>query len=120
MHDRETGRRPVNLQPGLGHVARRLQARKDTKAVLPEAAAQQRDRRLIQVFLSGGANAKAHSANPVRDAGTAALMVSHDLAQVRRVADQVTLIDRVVRRSGSPAAVLADNLAASFALDAGL
>jgi zinc transport system ATP-binding protein len=54
-----------------------------------------------------------------RDAGTAALMVSHDLAQVRRVADQVTLIDRVVRRSGSPAAVLADNLAASFALDAG-
>jgi zinc transport system ATP-binding protein len=54
-----------------------------------------------------------------RDAGTAALMVSHDLAQVRRVADQVTLIDRVVRRSGAPAAVLADNLAASFALDAG-
>jgi zinc transport system ATP-binding protein len=54
-----------------------------------------------------------------RDSGTAALMVSHDLAQVRRVADQVTLIDRAVRRSGSPSAVLADNLAASFALDAG-
>jgi len=42
-------------------------------------------------------------------------MVSHDLARVRRVADQVTLIDGVVRRSGTPAAVLAADLAASLA-----
>ena len=32
-------------------------------------------------------------------------MVSHDLAQVRRIADQVTLLDREVRGSG-PADVL--------------
>ena len=50
-----------------------------------------------------------------RSSGTSALMVSHDLAQVRRVADQVTLLDTVVRRSGSPATILADGLASSFA-----
>jgi zinc transport system ATP-binding protein len=46
---------------------------------------------------------------------TAVLMVSHDLGQVRRLADQVTLLDRRVRRTGTPAVVLADNLAASLA-----
>lgn len=50
-----------------------------------------------------------------RSSGTSVLMVSHDLAQVRRVADQVTLLDTVVRRSGAPAKVLADGLASSFA-----
>jgi zinc transport system ATP-binding protein len=50
-----------------------------------------------------------------RSCGTAVLMVSHDLAQVRRLADHVTLIDRAVRRTGTPATVLADDLAASFA-----
>lgn len=50
-----------------------------------------------------------------RSSGTSALMVSHDLAQVRRVADQVTLLDRVVHRSGAPAKILADGLASSFA-----
>ena len=51
--------------------------------------------------------------------GTGVLMVSHDLGQVRRLADQVTLIDRHVRRSGTPATVLADDLAAALAVDAG-
>lgn len=50
--------------------------------------------------------------------GTGVLMVSHDLGQVRRLADQVTLIDRHVRRTGTPATVLADDLAASLAVDA--
>jgi zinc transport system ATP-binding protein len=50
-----------------------------------------------------------------RASGTSALMVSHDLAQVRRVADHVTLLDMVVRRSGLPATILADGLASSFA-----
>ena len=40
-------------------------------------------------------------------AGTAVLMVSHDLAEVRRVADQVTWLDRSVRMTGAPEAVLA-------------
>jgi ABC-type Mn2+/Zn2+ transport system ATPase subunit len=47
-------------------------------------------------------------------------MVSHDLGQVRRVADQVTLIDQSVRRTGTPAEVLSDNLASSFALGSGM
>jgi len=50
-----------------------------------------------------------------RSAGTGVLMVSHDLAQVRRIADHVTLIDRHVHRSGPPAQILADDLAGSFA-----
>lgn len=52
-----------------------------------------------------------------RDAGTSVLMVSHDLGQVRRIADRVTLIDKTVRRTGVPADVLADDLARSLALD---
>lgn len=51
--------------------------------------------------------------------GTSVLMVSHDLDQVRRIADRVTLIDKTVRRSGAPARVLADNLARSLAIDSG-
>jgi zinc transport system ATP-binding protein len=52
-----------------------------------------------------------------RSGETSVLMVSHDLGQVRRVADRVTLIDRTVRRSGAPERVLADDLARSLALD---
>ena len=44
-------------------------------------------------------------------------MVSHDLGQVRRIADRVTLLDRQVRRSGPAADVLADGLAGSLAMD---
>ena len=55
-----------------------------------------------------------------RENGTSVLMVSHDLEQVRRVADQVTLIDQSVRRTGAPAEVLSDNLASSFALGSGM
>lgn len=47
--------------------------------------------------------------------GTSVLMVSHDLAQVRRIADRVTLIDKQIRRSGEPAKILADDLASSLA-----
>lgn len=54
-----------------------------------------------------------------RDAGTSVLMVSHDLDQVRRVADRVTLIDQTVRRTGTPAEVLSGGLAASFAVGGG-
>lgn len=43
--------------------------------------------------------------------GTAVLMVSHDPAQVRRIADAVTWIDRRVRGAGAPAAVLEARLA---------
>jgi zinc transport system ATP-binding protein len=46
--------------------------------------------------------------------GTSTLMVSHDLDHVRRIADQVTLLDRRVLRSGPPASVLAENLAESL------
>jgi zinc transport system ATP-binding protein len=42
-------------------------------------------------------------------AGTAVLMVSHDLAQVRRVADCVTVINVEVLRTGSPQAILPDD-----------
>jgi zinc transport system ATP-binding protein len=47
-------------------------------------------------------------------AGTTVLMVSHDMAQVRRLADRVTLLDRSVRRTGSADEVLADGAAASL------
>jgi zinc transport system ATP-binding protein len=55
----------------------------------------------------------------LRESGTAVLMVSHDLGQVRRIADRVTLIDRIVRRTGTPAEVLADDLARALAVDTG-
>jgi zinc transport system ATP-binding protein len=50
------------------------------------------------------------------DAGTSVLMVSHDLGQVQRLADCVTLIDQTVRRNGPPAEVIAGDLASLFAL----
>jgi len=49
--------------------------------------------------------------------GTSVLMVSHDLGQARRIADRVTLVDKTVRRTGTPARVLADDLARSLATD---
>jgi len=52
-----------------------------------------------------------------RDSRTSVLMVSHDLGQVRRVADRVTLIETTVRRTGPPGAVLADGLARALATD---
>ncbi len=55
----------------------------------------------------------------LKRSGTGVLMVSHDLGQVRRIADRVTLLDRTVRRSGTPAEVLADDLARSLAVDTG-
>ena len=45
-----------------------------------------------------------------RESHTSILMVSHDLAQVRRMADHVTVIQETVRRTGSAATVLADGL----------
>ena len=50
------------------------------------------------------------------DSETGVLMVSHDLGHARRIADQVTLLDREVRRSGPPSSVLTGDLAASLAL----
>jgi zinc transport system ATP-binding protein len=50
-----------------------------------------------------------------RSAQTTIFMVSHDLGQVRRLADRVTLLDRRVRRTGSPAQILMHDLAGSFA-----
>jgi len=47
--------------------------------------------------------------------GTSVLMVSHDLGQVRRIADRVTLLDQVVRRTGAPTQVLTGDLADSLA-----
>ena len=52
-----------------------------------------------------------------RDSRTSVLMVSHDLRQVRRIADRVTLIETTVRRTGPPGAVLADGLAHALAID---
>ena len=46
--------------------------------------------------------------------GATVLMVSHDLAQVRRIGDDVTLLARTVRRSGPPGEVLRGDLASSL------
>ncbi len=40
------------------------------------------------------------------DHGTTILMISHDRAQVRRVANRVTLLDRQIKDTGQPAKVL--------------
>ncbi|MFT3764661.1 MAG: ATP-binding cassette domain-containing protein [Minicystis sp.] len=48
------------------------------------------------------------------DHGTTVLMVSHDVAQVRRLADTVTWIDGTVRRAGTPAEVLGEASAFPF------
>lgn len=45
-----------------------------------------------------------------REAGLTVLMVSHDLDQVRRLADRVTVLNRVVQRDGPPAEVLTADL----------
>jgi zinc transport system ATP-binding protein len=42
----------------------------------------------------------------LRAAGTTTLLVSHDTDEVRRVADQVTLLSRTVKRTGRPAELL--------------
>lgn len=46
--------------------------------------------------------------------GTAVLLVSHDLPQVRRLAARVTVLDRSVRKSGRPEAALEGTLAESL------
>ncbi len=51
--------------------------------------------------------------------GTTILIVSHDPAQVRRLADQVTVLDRTVRRTGSVAEVFGAEPAAGL-LQAGM
>jgi zinc transport system ATP-binding protein len=51
----------------------------------------------------------------LRAAGGTVLMVSHDLDQVRRVADQVTLLARTVRRTGTADEVLAAHPHALYA-----
>jgi zinc transport system ATP-binding protein len=48
------------------------------------------------------------------DRGATVLMVSHDVAQVRRLADAVTWIDRVIRASGTPSEILGDHAAFPF------
>ncbi|MEA2695262.1 MAG: zinc transport system ATP-binding protein [Acidobacteriota bacterium] len=45
-----------------------------------------------------------------REAQLTVLMVSHDLGQVRRLADRVTLLNRTVERDGPPAEVLTADL----------
>ena len=45
-----------------------------------------------------------------REAGLTVLMVSHDLGQVRRLADRVTVLNRTVQRDGPPAEVLTADL----------
>jgi zinc transport system ATP-binding protein len=45
-----------------------------------------------------------------REAGMTVLMVSHDLDQVRRLADRVTVLNRAVQRDGPPAEVLTADL----------
>lgn len=49
-----------------------------------------------------------------RASNATVLMVSHDLAQARRIADCVTILNRSVLRSGTPAGVLSADLAASL------
>jgi len=51
-----------------------------------------------------------------KSAGISILMVSHDLAQVQRLADEVTILDRQVCRTGPPAKVLGEGLSGSFPL----
>jgi zinc transport system ATP-binding protein len=55
----------------------------------------------------------------LRATGISVLMVSHDLGQVRRVADRVTLLDRTVRRTGTAAEVLTGSLAEALAIGGG-
>jgi zinc transport system ATP-binding protein len=56
------------------------------------------------------------------ESGVTVLMVSHDLAQVRRLADGVIVLDRAVTRSGAPSETLARDLGVSLAAapDAGV
>jgi zinc transport system ATP-binding protein len=49
-----------------------------------------------------------------REAGLTVLMVSHDLDQVRRLADRVTLLNRTVQRDGPPEEVLTADLPATL------
>ena len=51
--------------------------------------------------------------------GVTVLMVSHDLDQARRIADRVTLIDRLVVADGPPADALAEHIADAAANAAG-
>jgi zinc transport system ATP-binding protein len=46
------------------------------------------------------------------DHGTTIIVVSHDREQVRRIADQVSVLDGTLRRTGTPAEVFATRVAA--------
>ena len=50
--------------------------------------------------LDEGACASSKICCTLKDGGTTVLMVSHDLDQVRRIADRVTVLDRAGRREG--------------------
>lgn len=52
-----------------------------------------------------------------KEHGTTVLLVSHDIAQVRRLADRVTLLDRRVQREGTVAEVLGHHPFFSFLED---
>jgi zinc transport system ATP-binding protein len=52
-----------------------------------------------------------------RDQGVTVLMVTHDVAQARRLADHVTVLARTVRADGPAAAVLGAGMAMAAAID---
>ena len=52
------------------------------------------------------------------ESGVTVLMVSHDLAQVRRLADVVIVLDRTVQRRGAPSEALEHALGTSLELAA--
>ena len=55
----------------------------------------------------GGAHLLEELLRELRDAGCTVLMVSHNIDQVRRVADWVTVLDRSIITEGPPAETLA-------------
>jgi zinc transport system ATP-binding protein len=55
----------------------------------------------------GGVQQLEERLRTLKESGATVLMVSHDLAQVRRVADRVTVLDRSIVTEGPPAETLA-------------
>jgi zinc transport system ATP-binding protein len=54
----------------------------------------------------------------LRSAGITLVMVSHDLEQIRRLADRVTLLDRAAARTGPPAEILSGSTHGLFSTGA--